>query len=85
MSKDGLNGGMRVEDKEGDGGRMSERVSGESEVEDGCGRAGEEREVCIHVGGNRGIYSSAHTERRASEDVLYREEKRERERENRDI
>lgn len=23
--------------------------------------AGEEREVCIHVGGNRGIYSSSHT------------------------
>lgn len=29
-------------------------MNGESEVEEGGGRAGEEREVCIHVGGNRG-------------------------------
>lgn len=50
----------------GDGGRKS-GVNSESEVEAGGGRgeqerrAGEEREVCIHVAGNRGIYSSAHT------------------------
>lgn len=45
----------------------AERVS-ESEVEEGGGRAGEEREVCIHVGGNRGIYSSAHTQRQEERD-----------------
>lgn len=46
-----------------EGWRQEERVNGESDVEEGGGesRRGGEREACIHVGGNRGIYSSAHT------------------------
>lgn len=51
---------------------------------EGGGRAGEEREVCIHVGGNRGIFSSSHTRREgerdgAREDASHRERKRENE------
>lgn len=42
--------------------RCAGRGTSESEVEE-ARRAGEEREVCIHVVGNRGIYSSSHTRR----------------------
>ena len=50
-------------------------MNSESGVEEGGGREGEEREVCIHVGGNRGIYSSSHTGREGERDGLGRIER----------
>lgn len=40
---------MRDGGIQGDGGRMRERVNGESEVEEGGGRAGEERERFVFM------------------------------------
>lgn len=41
------------------GGRFIERSTSESEVE----KSAVDREVCIHVDGNRGIFSSSHIEK----------------------
>lgn len=49
--------GMNDEGMHGEeGGRVTQKWR-----EEGGGKAGEEREARIHVGGNRGIYSSSHT------------------------